>query len=266
MPAYLENNFNFLETAGQTDVSSTITRIVAQALLLGWTNPGSGRIKSPPNSVGQFIDCQFNRISATNLELVMTDSLSRSFTRRAQPAATFVERLYVNTQGFLIDYDNGEGLWASIFDLAPELQDAHDQFAVGNGARTAANTLDSIYQVAGSQQLSSASPRVYTAVQSAGLFIPRGNLLSAASPQGFQSTSQGGSRLWYPWIFVGPVTGVINRIRGRVFQALIVDGTLAAQTEIVVPINGSSTGTFKVTAMPTALSGTFNGKVAWRKA
>ena len=265
-PTYLANNYNFLETAGQTDVANTITRIIAQALAMGWTNPSGNIVKSPPNAVGQFIQLTFARIGATNLEMVLLDSLSRTFTRRAQPAATFVERLYVNTQGMMIDFDNGEGLWASILDLSPELQDAHDQFAIGNGSRTVANTLDSFYQVAGSEQLSSATPRVYTITQFAGLFVPRGDLHSAASPQGIQSLSQPGSRLWYPWIFCGPVVGTTNRIRGRVFQALITDPTLPAQTEVVVPIDGANTATFKVTAMPTGLAGTFNGKVAWRKA
>jgi hypothetical protein len=263
-PVYLANLFNFLETAGVTDCADTITRIVTQATALGWSNPGSGHVRTPPNAVGQYIDLQYNRIAALNLEMVFTDSLSRTFTRRTQMATPYVERLYFNTYGFAFDPANGEGLWGSLLDLSPELQDAHDQFAVGHGARDNGNTLAGNFQTNGSMQLSSASPRVYAGVANT-ILIPRGDVQPTTPGAGMNNLSQAGSRMWYPVIQVGPASGAIWRMRGRVFQMLFVSDQEPAQTEIVVPVDGASTGTFKILNFPVA-SAAWQGKMAMRKA
>lgn len=249
IPTYLANNFNFLETAGVTDFSTTITRMISQALAMGWTNPSGNIIQSPTNAVGQYINLSFVRISATNLEMVFTDSLGRTFTRRTQFSASYTERLYFNTYGMALDSSNGEGLWASLLDLSPELQNSHDQFCTGHAARATDNTLSGNFQTDGHMQLSSGSPRTYSGV-AVSFLIPRGNLLSTTPTAGMQSFSQQGSRLWYPVIPVGPVTGTIWRIRGRVFQMLMLSESEAAQSEIVVPIDGATTGTFKILSFP----------------
>jgi hypothetical protein len=263
-PAYLANAFNFLETLTVTDVANTITRMLSQAALVGWTSGGAGNIRTPVNAAGQYIDLTFTRVSATNMQMVFLDSLSRTFTRRTQVPASFTERLYFNTQGFAFDPGNGEGLWGSILDLSPELQTAHDQWAAGFGARTAADALDGLFKTGGAEQLSSATPRVYTAVV-ASILHPRGGIInSGAAACCFNSKS--GSRLWFPVIQQGPVTGTTKRIRGRVFQMLFVSGLEAAQTEFVVPLDGANTGTFKVLSFSSSGQTSFNGQMAMRKA
>jgi hypothetical protein len=260
VPNYLAVAFNYLETSGVVDVANTITRMEAQAVALAWTNPGAGHIVSPPNAVGQSIDIQLNRIAATNLEMVFTDSLARTFTRRCQTPATFVERLYFNTFGFAFDPGNAQGLWGTILDLSPELQDCHDQWPLGHGFLTAADANDSTFFTCGSMQLSSANPRVYTPTAQSTI-IASGSL-DIGVPNGY---SQGGSRMWYPCINVGPVTGSIQEIRGRRFQALFVHGNEPAQTEIVVPIDEATTGLFKILSW-TPNTGQWNAKIAYRKA
>ncbi len=241
VPPFLQPSFNYLQTVGVTDVATTITRIETQAVALGWTNPGAGHIICPANIFGQYIDLQFNRISATVLEMVFTDSLGRSFTRRAQITSPMTERLYLNTFGFFFDPGNGEGLWGSILDTTPELQDCHDQTFVGHGARAADSTFDNLWSTVGAMQLSSANPRVYTPFVRAGL-VPRGGLDNA----GNCGYSQTGSRMWYPCAQVGPVSGTTQRYRGRPFQALWVSNFEAAQSEFVVPLDQATTGLFKV--------------------
>lgn len=241
VPTYLQPNFNFLETTLQTDVANTITRIKTRALLLGWTNPVGDTIVSPANAVGQQITLAFSRIGATNLQMVFTDSLGRTFTRRAQTAASFTERLYFNTYGFYFDSGNGELLWATILDLTPDLQNSHDQWATGYGTRTSGDVVDIGNTVAASMQLSSASPRVYTPA-SATTWFPRGSLDTLSQ----QKFSQSLSRMWYPMVHEGPVVGTTRRIRGRYFQALAVPSSEAAQSEITVPLDQATTGLFKV--------------------
>lgn len=262
-PTYLANNFNYLETLAVVDVANTITRILTQAQAIGWTSGGAGNIRTAPNSVGNYIDLTFTRIGATNIQLAYTDSLSRSFTRRAQTPASFTERLYFNTMGFVFDPGNGEGLWGSMLDLSPELPNAHDQWATGHGSRTAADVLDNLFKTGGAEQLSSANPRVYVPL-AATVVLPRGS--EGNSGQGWNPQSQAGGRLWYPVIQEGPTSGVVKRIRGRVFQMLYVSGLEAAQTEIVVPVDGSNTGIFKVLSFVETGQTNFTGKMAMRKA
>jgi len=242
VPTYLQPSFNFLETPGVTDVANTITRIKTRALLLGWTNPVGDTILSPANAVGQTIQLAFSRIGATNLQMVFTDSLGRTFTRRCQTAASFTERLYLNTFGFFFDPGNGECLWASILDLTPDLQDSHDQFATGYGTRTAADAVDVTMSSHAAMQLSSATPRVYTPIAITTWF-PRGGLGTTGQ---LYSTSL--SRMWYPVVHVGPVVGTTWRLRGRLFQALMVPSSETPQSEITVPLDQGTTGTFKVTS------------------
>lgn len=246
VPPFLQPSFNYLQTVNVTDVANTITRIVAQAVALGWSNPGAGHVISPANSVGQYIDLQFTKISAVILEMVFTDSLGRTFTRRATMTSPMTERLYLNTFGFFYDPGNGEGLWASILDTTPELQDCHDQTFAGHGSRAADSTFDNLWSTMGAMQLSSANPRVYTPVVRSTL-VPRGSLDTA----GNCGYSQTGSRMWYPISQVGPVSGTTQRYRGRPFQALLVSNSEAAQSEFVVPLDQATTGLFKVLAFDT---------------
>lgn len=260
IPTYLSPSFNYLETPLVVDVAATITRMVAQAVAVSWTNPGAGHIVSPPNAVGQYIDLQFSRISATNLQMVFTDSLARTFTRRCQVPASFTERLYFNNFGFAFDPGNAEGLWGTILDLSPELQSCHDQWPLGHGSRDVADNADGFFATCGSMQLSSANPRTYQTVLYTTV-IASGDL-DMTAPNGY---SQAGSRMWYPCISEGPVTGSTREIRGRRFQALFVHGSESAQTEIVVPIDEATTGLFKILSwVPN--SGSWNAKIAYRKA
>jgi hypothetical protein len=252
VPNYLQPSFNFLETPLVADVANTITRIKTRALLLGWTNPVGDTIVSPANLVGQQITLAFSRIAATNLQMVFTDSLGRTFTRRCQTPASFTERLYLNTFGFFFDPGNGEGLWASLLDLTPDLQNSHDQFSTGYGTRTSGDVVDVTMSSHAAMQLSSASPRVYTPI-AVTTWFPRGGLECAGS----QRYSQALSRMWYPVVHCGPVVGTTIRIRGRVFQALMVPNSETPQTEITVPLDQATTGTFKVTSWTSTANGLY---------
>lgn len=264
-PTFLANNFSYLETPGVTDVANTITRIIAQALAMGWSNPSGNIIQTPANSVpGQYIQLDFSRQAATTLRMVFTDSFGRTFTRQTNTPATFIERLYFNTQGFAFDPANTEGLWAGIMDLSPELQNAHDQWPIGHGARDSGGTLAGNFQTNGAMQLSSASPRTYVGTALT-ILAPRGNAVSTTPTAGMLPFSQPGGRLWYPAIQIGPATGTVFRIRGRVYQMLFVSESEPDQSEIVVPIDGATTGTFKVLGFPVAAQA-WRAKMAMRKA
>lgn len=247
IPTYLAANFNFLETAGVTDVANTITRLVAQAVALGWTNPLAGKVVSPANSAGQQLTLQFTKISATNLEMVFTDALGRTFTRRAQTAASFTERIYFTQYSFFWDPGNGEGLWGSILDTTPDLQGSHDQTYAGHGARTSGDALDGNFVTSGAMKLDASTPRVYSASADS-VFMPRFMNVGAVVGRGMVPYTTSGSRLWYPIWQEGLSSGSQRRLRGRVFGALFVSDSEAAQSEIVVQLDESTSGLFKILA------------------
>jgi hypothetical protein len=259
VPSYLQPNFNYLETPGVVDVAGTITRIIAQAVALGWTNPAPGTVVCVADAAGHSFTLVFTRISATNLEMVYTDSFGRTFTRRCQVPATFVERLYLNTFGLFFDPGNGEGLWGSLMDLTPELPTAHDQWSIGHGFRTAGDADDNTFFTCGAMQLNSASPRVFVPLSITVFFTRGGANMGPNSPY-----SQAGSRMWFPNIQEGPVSGSTHRVRGRIYQQLFVSTLETAQTEFTVPLDQATTGLFKILAFRQA-PGTFPYYFAVRK-
>lgn len=268
VPNWLSGSFNFLETTGVTDVANTITRIVAQATALSgsaaWSNPLSGKIVSSADASGRSITVQFNKISATNLEMVLTDGSGRTFTRRAQFSGSMTERIYANQFGVFIDFSNGEGLWASILDPTPNTLLSHDQWATGHGARTSADALDGNFKAAGAMQLDASSPRVFVA-QTMAAVVQCG---SRPQTQNFVGYSYSGSRLWYPFIHHGPNTAGDNRVRGRVFQCMLVHASEGDQSEFSVTVDQSTSVLMKILGFPTNGTGSskLNCKMAVRKA
>jgi hypothetical protein len=251
IPVFLQALFNYLETVGVTDVANTITRIKSQALLLGWTNPSGDTILSPPNTAGQTIQLAFTRIGATNLSMAFTDSLGRTATRRCQPAATFTERIYFTQFSFFFDPGNGEGLWASILDATPDLQNSHDQTFAFHGSRTAADALDALFQTCGAMKLDAATPRAYVANVDS-VFVPRFMDTGAVVDRGFQPFTVSGCRLWQPVWQEGISSGSQHRLRGRLIGCLAVSENEPAQTEIVVPLDEANSGLFKVLSFTNA--------------
>jgi hypothetical protein len=132
-----------------------------------------------------------------------------------------------------------------MFDMSPELQDCHDQFATGHGYLTAAGADDSTFYATGGEQLSEATPRAYAPIALTALF-QRAGFETGGLPCPY---SQAGSRMWYPVTHYGPVTASTTwRVRGRLYQMLHVSSVEAAQSEFSVPLDQATTGQFKVLA------------------
>lgn len=242
VPAFLATSFNFLSTLAVTDVANTITRIGTQLVALGWTSLGGNAYQCPTDSGGHFITLTFTRNSATQLQMQMTDSLSRTITRTTNVPASFTENLYCSTFAFYFDPGNTEGLWASIYDMSPDLQSSHDQFAVMHGFFTSGISDDSTFYHSGGCILDASSPRVYTPTKLVD-FITRAGFDGGNYSAHY---SQAGSRMWYPCLHAGLNIAGQLRVRGRLQQVLWVSAQEAAGTEISVPLDQSTTGLFKV--------------------
>jgi hypothetical protein len=245
VPFYLQGNVRFREDAGVVDVATVITNLKAEALALSppWTDLGGDEIKSPVDSSGRFMKILLTRILATTLEIRVRDTLDRQFTRRAQFVASMTTRYYVGQFHVAVDFSNGEGFWANILDLSPEAQNAHDQYVLGMGARTAAGADDFRLTPTGTFALEDSSPRVYIFIRT-----PVLDVVDGLAPRLLVKTT-GDSRVFYPILSYAKSVPLVYRLRGKFCQMLHLP-VETDQTEFAVPIDLSTTGLFKVLSFP----------------
>ncbi len=115
MVNFLTGNVYYHQDLGVTDVNTIITEITTLALAAvpAWTNPSAGKLVSPLDAAGRQFTVQFNRIAATNLEMVLTDPQLRTSTRRAQIAgAGSTINYYINQYGLFLDWAPIANFWS----------------------------------------------------------------------------------------------------------------------------------------------------------
>lgn len=267
-PPYLTGNVYYAQDVGVTDVNTIITKIVALALAAtpAWTNPSAGKIVSPLDSSGRQMTIQFNRISATNLEFVVTDGQGRTLTKRAQIAvAGSTINYFIGQFHMVLDWLNGatpEGMFAIMLDESPEVQTSHNRWVVATSSRNVADALDNGWQ--GSTDFVVRSANVFALFQNCFLYpaynVNAGGFASAGS----QNRTIGGSNIWFPLIQMGDTTAGNFRIYGRLYQCLNIKGTaVAPASEVSVPIDQSTSVIMKVLQSPATASP--NDRIAVRK-
>lgn len=256
IPTYLNTNIRYKRDATVTDVQTIINSIVAeaQAITPAWSNPLSGKIVSPADADGRQVTVQFNKISATVLEMVVTDGQGRSVTKRANIAVAGSNIDYfTGPYSFYIDWfnadnSNSEGHYVSLLDLSPELQTAHNKWVVMHGSRLSGGTF---------QDWNVGHPAFVNSTGAFGVvagsyLYPFGNnrtINNGGIGGGKLATrTPAGSNYWYPVIQIGdPVSAGVYRIYGKWFQALLCNsGIFAAGSEVSVPVDESTTGVFRV--------------------
>jgi hypothetical protein len=253
-PNYLNGTTRYRRDVGVTDVTTIITDLTTEATALtpAWTNLGGGHLQSPADSAGRKMDLQFNRISATNLEMVGTDGAGRSFTRRAQIAGggSNVD-FYVGQFHMVLDWVNAgtsEGLHAIMLDETPESQTSHDKWLNLHGSRDSSNVATS--WKTGSSGIVRASTYaevvqrvLYALATKRGMFGPASGLAL--------TRTQGGSNVWFPAIQMGDTVSGTLKIRGKWYQHLLTNQVIfPAGSEVSVPIDGATTAVFRVLNVP----------------
>lgn len=254
-PSFLQGNVRYKETTGITDVQTIIDDAVAEAVALtpAWTNPSTGKIVSPVDSFGRYIELQLTRVSATVLEVVMTDPSARTLTRRANISGTVTCDFYIGQWHFCLDWSSGEGYYACILDLSPEDGDAHDKWVFVSGPRDGVGTLDimgGVHNLADGFVIRSAGTYARLATGSNIRWIvpvvaEGGSGNTEGDGGAFQTL--GGSVLWSPLIVYGDSATNDFRIRGRMPQILTTGRQhVGANSEYPIPVDESTTGTFRV--------------------
>lgn len=254
-PSFLQGNVRYKQTTGITDVQTIIDDAVTEATALTppWTNPSAGKIVSPVDSFGRYIELQMTKISATVLEVVMTDPFARTLTRRANISGTVTCDFYIGQWHFGLDWSSGEGYYACILDLSPEDGDAHNKWVFVTAPRDGTGTLDI---AGGAHNLSDGF-----VIRSAGTYARYSvgsNYIwaTAANSEGGSGNVEGdgganqtlaGSVIWSPIVVFGDSATNDFRIRGRIPQMLSTGKQhVSAGGEYPIPVDESTTGTFRV--------------------
>lgn len=267
-PPYLSGTVYYAQDLAVVDVTTIINKIIALALAAtpAWTNPSAGKIVSPADASGRQMTIQFNRIAATNLEMVITDGAGRTLTRRAQIAgAGSTINYFIGQFHMVLDWTNGatsEGLFSIMLDESPESQTSHNRWIVGAGSRSAADALDNGWQCSTDFPVQSAN--TFAILQNCYLIASFNVQQSGFASGGLQGRTIGGSNIWFPAIQMSASVAANNRIYGRLYQCLLVKGTSAGVgVEVSVPIDQTTSVIMKVLQMP--LTGTPNDRFAVRK-
>lgn len=269
---YLTGNVTYLQMPGVTDVASIITQL--QTTLLGlspaWTNPMAGQFVSPMDGSGRQMTLQFNRISATNLEMVATDGSARSSTRRAQIAGGGTTiNIYAGQFHLVLDWVNvstPEGLYAIMLDESPELQTSHNMWLVMNGSRTTGDSNDGSWKFGNTFGVRSGGAFGFL---DRAVLAPIFNNTSNNGTNGYLSRTQGGSNLWCPNIQTSdPGAPNVYVIMGRFYACLVTKVTFnAVNAEVSVPIDQANSAIFRVLNLPVWTPGVnaLNDTLAVRK-
>jgi len=248
LPAYFQQTPFFLGVTGVSDVQQVIDAIkgVSGVALAGWTNPSGDIVRTPVNSVGQYIQVELTRGSATTLTSIMRDDLGV-----ATVATSFVISGTVTVDIYFgVGYLYFEGTSGTNFNLfsllalAPEAQNAHRAyaFAMSNNSNTqtgcAFNLSTGAYDAvfAGFGRIQQFVAREYAAAQPA----------ICQTPSGY--------RRWYPMIICcvnGANTFMV--MAGRVPNFILINGGIVNPGDrFVIPIDEATTAEFVVLKIASA--------------
>jgi hypothetical protein len=247
VPAYLASSFQYKETALITDMNDAITTFRDEVMNRNdpaWSEPSAALFKSPPDARGRWIDVLLTRISATNLECRVRNSSGVTIeTGRIQMDAGgnifrfFTGQFYFHIESIRSQAECARG---GILDLSPEAQDIHTQWAYAASYRTVADAVQGFPSFMGLAVIDNATPARVTRIQpmiaygeaTIGTKSPSGGFIFTAA--NVLMKAPGGSEFVFG---------------GRMYQHMVCDGDLAPGSEIVVPIDAGSYGTFKVSGL-----------------
>ncbi|MBZ5499723.1 MAG: hypothetical protein LAP85_25260 [Acidobacteriia bacterium] len=251
VPTYLASSFRYKETGLITDVSDAIAAFRDEVLNQNdpaWTEPSSGLFQSPADASGRWIDVLLTRIAATNLECRVRNSSGVTIeTGRIQiEAGGNIFRLFTGQFHFHIEslrLAQPEAARGGILDLSPEAQNIHTQWAYASNHRTTADGVQPVSNIFALSAIDNAAAARVTRI-CALLCYSEGSIGTKSPSGGFIFTAanlvvkSGGSNDYF--------------LAGRMYQQMLCDSDLLAGSEIVVPIDAGTYGTFKVSGIPTA--------------
>jgi hypothetical protein len=255
-PHFLTSSHRYFRRQGVSDVQTIIDDFYAETVTNGgWTDRGSGKLRSPVDSAARWMDITLARAAVNKLSMRVDDQFGTTICLvRAQGVLTNAWDVRIFTGQFHAYIDivsnpassysagNAECVHAGILDLSPEVQTAHQTYVYGNGSR---NTLD---------QYSNYNNWNYAYMCDHFANVQNQNRcgLIGLSGSGAGIRTLGGARTYYPREFWAGGRGQwidganYAHYAGRAYQTLLVDNTLGNGSEIYVSIDAGVPAKFVI--------------------
>ena len=237
------SSFDFFNNPAVLDVATIIanfqTRVTGQ--VPAWTVPVAGTFKSPVDGVGRFYEVTLTRVSATQLNIVVTD----------QNAVTIINReIDIDVAGNGVNYYTGQfHAWieslragtseifsSGIIDETPQAQNAIQDYVYANAYRNSGGAFDGLGGAVAQEFMldngaSGMQQRYRSWGQSQGVIV--------GLPDG------AGALQFFPADMFATLTGV-NKWLGRGYQLYMCDNSIAPGTQKTIQIgNAGETGVFQ---------------------
>ncbi len=267
-PAYLNSFFRYKESVAVVDVDTIIAdlrdELVTQpAAPSKWTEPVGGTFKSPARADAISYTIQCTKISATRIAYIVKDQwgmLVNNATDTRQDIDVAGSTVHYYTGPFHVcvvtERATPEPWMCGVLDQSPDpLGKPRPLYFASKMPRDNAGTFQT-YEYWNSWIL---VPGATAYANNSSYLIMR----SAPNSSVYRETC-GGTKVYFPQEFCTVPSLEPAVWLGRIFQCVMLDGRLAAAAEITLPIEGASTGVFKVVGFPN--NANFgNVKLAFRK-
>ncbi len=242
------SSFDFFQRAGVVDVATIITDFRARVLgqVPAWTEPVAGSFQSPVDGVGRFMTVALTRVSATRLNVVVTD----------QNAITIINReIQISGGGTTINYYTGqfhayieaneatpEIAQAGILDETPLAQNAILDYVFANAYRNNGGGIDGVGGSVNLEwMLDNGASGLLNRFRSWGQ--------TPAAVLGLKDPT--GALQFFPADMFATVSGVNGWI-GRAYQVYLCDASIPFGTQKTIKIgDAGETGVFQVIGLVT---------------
>lgn len=248
IPAFQSlTDVEYSETLSVTDVSSVITQARTHLVTnAGWTEPSANLFKSPVDATGRWYDILMTRDAASTLEWRVRNSAGTTVcTREAQiDVAGTTVRIYASEYYCFIEFDRPTGtdehLGSGMLDQSPDAQNAHDVYVYANGTRTSAGSADG--------QFGSWAYWFMIDNGTASAVIRARSFSNYAGNAVIQQTGAS-AYLYQPAKLSAAIGGANHKWAGQMYGAYVCDSNLAFQVDKTIPIDDSTTKTFRVVSL-----------------
>jgi hypothetical protein len=247
VPGYLAGAFRYLATLAVTNVSTIISDLRTELIANGWTEPSTGIFRSPADAFNRYVDLTLSSLSATWVQFKVVDHYGSTI---------YDGSFYIDAIGTEVRYYTGpDYCYVEALRATPEsalLFKPNADPETDNGAcpypfyawawRTAAGGVTTNQQY----PYYYVRPGSGAAAQLVGCLSQQ--IMFATNTVYGAGLSRSGAYTFMPSEVVYRVvvgTGADNRWIGRMPQVLNCASTIAAGSQVTVPIDSGVSGTFQ---------------------
>jgi hypothetical protein len=240
-PTFFDTSFRRISVAAIADVQTIIDSIKDEVLVQlplasRWTNLGSDKLQTPPDSSGRFMSVQLTRISATRIAFHVRNQRDQTILDgRADIAGVVSCKIWSGDYHLLFEESSGgEKGYAALLDVRPEEAYNNPFFVFAKTQRDSAGVLFP----------NAASPRHWFAQDASFTVAEEWRGCDFTRITEFKTMSGVDLAIGVPGMVI---TDLASRRRGGIlYQLAWVEGTQAAGATVAIPVDTGVTANFEV--------------------